>query len=289
MIPRSAPSVSDHLSLEEVIARLAASPLVDGLAEFGSRAAGQDSPMSDYDLLVLAYGIPARVFQMVTTVGGRLADIVLVETETADALLAASDPPAPGSFEALFALKMQTARIRYDASGRLHAVQQRAGGPEWAAQGAGGLPESDLYAAWFWQSFGVLQLEQLAQSQDQLHLTAFDMVLASCLPGTWRSYFSIRGIPWEGEKAALRYWSEHDADYMGILHRCLEAGSRPGRLTVYRELVAQTLSPVGSVFGRGETAAILSGSHDVAADVQRTLKFWDSLVGLLPKTERRED
>jgi len=87
MITISAPSVSDHFSLQETVARLRVSPLVDGIAEFGSRITGQASVSSDYDLLVLVRDVPARVFQMVTTINRQLADIVLVEIEAVDTLL----------------------------------------------------------------------------------------------------------------------------------------------------------------------------------------------------------
>lgn len=42
-------------------------------------------------------------------------------------------------------------------------------------------------------------------------LLAADMLLTACLAGTWRSYFDVRALPWDGEKAALRHWMAHDA------------------------------------------------------------------------------
>jgi hypothetical protein len=221
MITISTSSVSDELSLEEAIARLKLAPLVDGIAEFGSRTTNQANVSSDYDLLVLVKAIPARVFQMVTTIGGRLADIVLVEIETADDLLATTGQPKPRSFEALFAQKMQTARILYDPSERLHKVKQRVTSEASKTQPSMPEDDSDLYAAWFWQSFGLLHLERMAQSQDLTRLSAVDMMLTSCLAGTWRSYFDVRRITWEGEKAAIRYWAKHDQEYLQTVNRFL--------------------------------------------------------------------
>jgi hypothetical protein len=252
---------------------------VDGIAEFGSRAARQEDAASDYDLLVLVNGLPARVFQLVTSINGRLADIVLVETETVDALLAADDLPEERSFEALFARKMQTARILYDASQRLHRIQQRVASPAWAEMHASaGSSELELHAVWFWQSFGLLQLERLSRSQDPLHLTAFDMMMASCLPGTWRSYFDIRGIAWEGEKAALRYWAAHDAGYLQAVKRCLETEDRIERASAYRALVEQTLAPIGRPLAQGETALILASATASRTDVEDVLRYWNALA-----------
>ncbi len=279
MITCSIPSVSDHLSLEETVTRLKASPRVDGIAAFGSRATEHADAASDYDLLLLVEGLPARVFQMVTTIDGRLADIVLVERETADALVRTGDRPKRGTFEALFAQKMSTAQILYDASGRLRAVQRLVTDEGWMNTPPNTPSDSDLYAAWFWNSFGLVQLERMAHSKDPIHLAAVDLMLASCLAGTWRSYFDIRGLTWEGEKAALRYWAAHDPDYMQSLNRCLGLHDRSERLAAYRKLVQQTLAPVGSIFEQGQTAVILANREASLTQVARTLQYWNSLFG----------
>ncbi len=276
MIAISASSVSDQFSIEEVIARLKASPLVDGLAEFGSRAASRAQASSDYDLLILVQAMPAPVFQMITTIGGRLADIVLVEVEAADRLLMASERPKPGTREALFAQKMQTARVLYDASDRLHRVREQVTSETWDVRPAHDHRDSDLYLAWFWQSLGLLHLEALTQSEDPVHQSAFDMMLTSCLSGTWRSYFDIRRMPWEGEKAAIRYWMEHDSEYLRVVTKCLDSRDRRERLTAYRDAVEQTIEPIGKTLSRGETALVLAGPNN-RVEVQRTLHFWQSL------------
>ena len=277
MIATSEPSVSDRLSLEEVVSRLEASPFVDGIAEFGSRTTSQASGSSDYDLLVLVRAVPARVFQMMTTIDGRLADIVLVEIETADALLVSQEQPKARSFEALLALKMQTAHIVHDPSGRLSQVKQLVTSTIWDANDIN-QPDFELYVIWFWRSLGLLHLERLSRSQDPIQLSAADMMLASNLPETWRNYFAVRKIPWEGEKAAIRYWVEHDPGYWQTVKACFEISDRNERLATYRELVEHTLAPIGKVFNKGETAVMLANSNSLS-DVQRTLRYWRSLLG----------
>lgn len=172
MITISESSASDHFSIEEVVSQLKASPMVDGIAQFGSRTTTQVSSSSDYDLLVLAKDIPARVFQMITTIGERLADVVLVPIESADSLLPATETPRPRSFEALFAQKMKTAHILYDAAARLQQVKQLVTSEMWEVGPSSVQHDSDMYVAWFWQSFGLLHLERMVQSQDPTHLSA---------------------------------------------------------------------------------------------------------------------
>jgi len=117
----------------------------------------------------------------------------------------------------------------------------------------------------------------MSQSQDPIHLSAVDMMLTACIPETWRSYFDIRGIAWEGEKAAIRYWAEHDTDYFQTVKKCIEIRNRNERHAAYRELVERTLEPVGKVFNKGETAVILANSTNGIEDVKKTLQYWSSL------------
>jgi hypothetical protein len=116
----------------------------------------------------------------------------------------------------------------------------------------------------------------MAQSQDTTHLSAVDMMLTSCLPGTWRSYFDIRQVPWEGEKAAIRYWANIDPAYLQAIRACLEVTDRNQKLALYRKIVEQTIEPLGKPFPKGETAAILMGSNHVE-DIVKSLKFWRAL------------
>lgn len=272
----AAPSVTDVLSLDAVVARLSASPRVDGIAEFGSRAAQQTDAASDYDLLVVVDRLPHRVFQMVTSINGRVADIVLVERVTVDEVLASTAPPPSRSFAGLFARKMQTARIVYDPSARLRRAQALAREPGWASPAAS---EAERYAAWFWQGHGLLHLERMARSAQATHLAAVDMLLTSCLPATWRGYFDVRGLPWEGEKAALRYWAAHDPAYGEMVAECLAPGDRQVRLAAYRRLVERTLEPLAPPFGAGETAVMLADADAGAAEAQAAVRDWEALLG----------
>src|SRR6266511_2136640 len=239
MMKLSTPSFSDQLSLNDTIEYLTQSALVDGIAEFGSRASQDVSAASDYDLLILLTSLPMRVFQLLTTIDGRLADIVLVETETADSLLATS--------------------------------------PTWDAPPAASAAMSAWPSIWFWQSFGLLQIERMAQSNGPVHRLAVDMLLAACLAGTWRSYFDVRALPWDGEKAALRYWMAHDIAYNQTVQTCLGAVERQARLAAYRALVQQTIEPIGPILRLGETAVVLAQGAAEWEDVDAILRYWNSL------------
>ena len=220
--------------------------------------------------------LPVRIFQLVTTIGGRLADVVLADNGTIDAILA---PDATYAmlpfFERLFVQKMQVARIWVDKTGQLQAVKQRVTSNEWQATQVA--PAPDVYGTWFWQSFTPLHIERMAQSDDPIHATAVDMMLTACLPGTWRAYFDLRRLIWQGEKAALRYWVVHDPEYFALVQKCLNTQDRLIKVAAYRALVVRTIEPIGAPFNKGETALILEDPSKHVSHLKLTLDYWNRL------------
>jgi hypothetical protein len=134
-----------------------------------------------------------------------------------------------------------------------------------------------MYMAWFGQSLLLLHLERMAQSQNPIHLSAVDLKLAAGIVGAWKSYFEVRQIPSKNEKAALRYWAEHDPGYLQTILRCLALQDRNEKLAAYRDLVERTLEPVGQVLHKGETAVMFTHLNG-PIEVQQVLNYWESLL-----------
>jgi predicted nucleotidyltransferase len=264
---------SNHLTLDEALARLAASEHVAGLALFGSRAIGGATEASDYDLLILVHSLPVGIFQMLTHIDGRLADVVFVTTATADRLLAGGEAVSDRSNDGRFLLKMATARVVYDSSGRLARAQAYARSNPPAAQAG----YSAAYGAWFWQNFGLYQVRRMARSTDPEVLTAVDLMLAAGLGEACRAYCQLRAIPWQGEKAALRHLQANDPTYLALLRDCLAADGRERRVQLHGQLVAATLAPVGEPWQPGLTAVALDRPDYGPTDVDTALEFWESL------------
>jgi hypothetical protein len=250
---------------------------VDGLALFGSRAADRDNPISDYDLLILVTRLPIGIFQMLTHIDRRIADIVFIKTETIDDVLSGQKRFLANSVEGMFLLKMRQAQIVYDASRRLQRAQdlvRQTPSDDWLLPPA----YSTVYAAWFWQNHGLYQMKRMAQADDPAYLTAVDMMLLACLSDVGRAYHSVRHLPWQGEKAAVRYWKQHDPDYLALLRECLATVDRALKLQLYEALVAQALGPVGDLWKPGITAVYLDSPAQNSEQIDTALAFWESLL-----------
>lgn len=277
MIELTAMSLSDQLSFDQVIRLLKASPLVDGIAEFGSHATGEVNQANDYDLLVLVHDLPAAVFQLVTTIDRRLADVVPVDVTVADQLLAGGVTAEVDYFAQLFLQKMTTAHILFDRTSRLTAIQRLSQAFQQMQRLSPPINPASTYPIWFWQGFGLLHLKRMAASPDPVHQTATDMMLLACLTGTWRAYFDLRGLAWTGEKAAIRYWLQQDTACYERVQAVLHAGERQERLHAYQQLVDYVLMPVGALLSKGQTAVILSGMNN-GKMVNEVIDYWNGLL-----------
>lgn len=278
MIELVTASLSDQMSFDEFLSILKGSPAVDGFAQFGSHAVQQANAASDYDLLILVTALPAPVFQLVTTVDGRLADIVLVDITLADRLLTEDTPTDQPLFERLFLQKMGVATILFDQHERLLGIQRLSQHVMTKAAQLSNEGET-AYQVWFWQGFGLLHLTRMAHSSNPVHQAAADMMLFSCLVSTWRSYFALHNIAWEGEKAAIRYWLQHDIACYELLQAVLAAQDRMLRLQAYAQFVHYVLAPVGAVMNKGETALVLTGANQHHT-VRTALLYWNGLLTL---------
>jgi predicted nucleotidyltransferase len=270
-------TLSNGMSLEETLACLARAESVDGLALFGSQGGKRLSPVSDYDLLILIEKPPVPIFQMLSYIDGRMADIVFVETETADKLLSQTEAVAGNSFEGLFLQKMLNAQIVYDASGRLKRVQDYAHHRKDSHALLRPTNESDLYSTWFWLNHSLIHMKRMIQAEDTVYQMAVALMLMNALSGICRDYFRLRHLSWEGEKAAIRYLQAHEPKYLELLHTTIAESSLAKKLALHEELVIETLKPVGGLWEAGVTAAYLRGAQ-TEAELEKALQFWEGLL-----------
>lgn len=271
-------TLSNNLTLSEVLSRLAASESVDGVAMFGSQASSGKSPISDYDLLILVENPPVSIFQMLTHIDQRMADVVFVETEAAERVLTLTAPVPTTSFDGLLLLKMQTARILYDASGRLQRVQDMLIHEKQVTELLQPSSYTAMYTAWFWHNHGLIHMKRMLLSDDPVYQTAVDMMLLTGLSGLCRAYYCVRHLPWQGEKAAIRYLQDHDPGFLAGLRDCIAWTDRKQKLRTYEQLVEDALAPAGGLWAPTITAVYLRDAEQHAEDVGTALSFWESLL-----------
>lgn len=271
-------TISYSLTFEETVRRLAAAPTVEGLAIFGSRPNNQENPVSDFDLLVLINAQPVAIFQLFTHIDGRMADIVIIHSETVARLLGLDETVTLRSAEGMLVHKVWGAEIVYDPSGLLNRLQlhvhRRSTVTDWLHFAS----EQEQYSTWFWQNHGLAHVKRMSQSTDPIYLTAADMMLMTGLAGLCRSYFVARQLLWEGEKAALRYLQEHDPNFLLAFQACFAMVDRKTKVAHFEQLLATALAPIAPLWNDGVAAVYLQDPAAMPTQVADALTHWESLL-----------
>ena len=269
-------SRSNQMTLDEVIARLATHAAVEGVVIIGSASQAQVNPASDYDLIVLLAETPAPLHVALTYVDNRLTDVIYLTVETLDRLMNSTQSFDADTMDGKFIRWLQTGQIAFDRSGRLaHARAQfsaadRVTSPGWSAR----------YSAWFDAHYNVKQTRRMLSSTDPVYLMAVDLRLLFSIYVLWCNYFRVRGLPWPGDKGALRYVAEHDPEYLDVLRACLAETGRERKVALYEQLARLTVAPMGQAWEDGDTAITFEGQDELAPQVIETaLRFWEGLIG----------
>lgn len=278
-LPQAGPSQSDALPLEEVVTRLARHEAVTGVVLLGTTGDPALTPASDYDLLVVLSQMPAPMHVALTTVDGRLADIIFVMQPEIDALLAhdelGHDEVPQDSWAARLLYWVQTGRVVFDRLGQVQRLQDNSATQRRAAQPDAG----ERYRTWFGINYNVRQTLRILASADPVYQMTVDLRLLYCLSELWVAYFRLRGLAWAGEKAAVRYLAAHDPGYLQRFQRCLAETDRRSKVAQYVALAEQTLLPLGGLWPQASTAIQFHADAPWRpGQDQVALAFWNSLL-----------
>jgi hypothetical protein len=271
-------SCSNFLTLDEVLARLARRPAVDGLLQIGSTGGPALTPASDYDLVVILNEMPAPLHVALTTIDGRLTDVIFFQTAALQRILDHDTLADPLDALAGKLIRwLQTGQVVFDRAGRLAEAQRKVQAGAWLRPAGDG----EIYAAWFSVNYNVQQTRRMLASPDPVYQRAVDFRLLYQLADLWTSYFRVRRLPWEGEKAAIRYLQANDPAYFDLFCACLAEADRTRKVQICEQLAALTLAPAGGLWPAGATAIQLELGPDgeLSPDAAPTaLAFWESLV-----------
>jgi hypothetical protein len=269
-------SKSNTMTLEEVIIQLMKHEEVDGIVILGSASKDTFTPASDYDLFLSLSHMPAPLSVALTWIDHRLTDLMFLSTTFLDQFLSEETfILSTDSYEGSILNRLSTAPIAFDRHGQLKRVQQllrttrRITTP----------PEGDIYSTWFSLNYNLLQTKRMLTSDDPIYSMAIDFRLLYTLADLWTAYFRIRHMPWSGEKESIRYFQQHDPDYLIFFERCLHEQDLTKKVQMYEDLVRLTLAPLGKQWQREVTAfSFTPGTIIKPETLDRAHTFWQHLV-----------
>ena len=272
---RGSVSKSAEMTLDEVVSRLSTHARVEGVLLIGSAGADKLTPASDSDVVVVLTDIPAALDPCgVTTIDGRLTDLLFVSTGQLDEIMELTAPVDGQVWLGRIVRWFENGTILFDREGRLARVGEKARSGQWMLP-----PGTDPRGAWRGVNFNLAHNKRLLKSEDPVYVIAAELRCA--LYGTADllfNYFEIRQLVWEGEKAAVRYLMTEDPGYLEGLRRFAGEGDLARKLDLYEELAAMTVAPVGELWADGTTVLALNGQGHAPEAVAEALELWDKLL-----------
>lgn len=268
-------------TLEEVVARLARNEIVDGVMMLGSTGTEVFTVTSDYDLLIVLTELSAPVRIVNTWIDHRFAEIYCTTIAALDRIVMAPSGWDEGTEEAVVLGWLHAGRIAFDRNGRLGAAIDRAHGLAVATSSTTGT----RHEAWRKIGYNVAQIRRYLSADDAGSRMAVNLRLLYSVDEVRLHYFTIRRIPWRGEKPAIRYWQENDPAFLDLLGTYFDESDLHRRVDHYVSVARHCLAPLGSLWEIGETAISLGAGYGtglsgpVRGTGQEAHDFWDDLVG----------
>ena len=242
-------SQTNELNLGGFIERLSRHDAVRGIVVIGSMADDSAEAASDIDLIVVvdssaATREDASLQSAVVNIDGRVGDILFATTDEIDTILADAGELGPDEWTGRIARFLETGRIVLDRTGRLGQAQKRvkAGGV------VGETPTGSGYGFWNRINYNLLHNRRMIASDDPVYLTALDVRLLYALSDVFLGYFMVRGLRWEGEKAAVRVLEKRDPDFLDLFKRCCATTGTRRRFDQYEKLCEMTIAPAGDLW-----------------------------------------
>jgi len=268
------PAHTGTWTLEQLITKLAAQPVVDGVLLMGSTAT-TPTPDSDYDLLLVVHELPTAAHLVVTVVDDRFTEVYVQTTAQIDALINSAQPISMHSFDGTVATWLQTGRVAFDRGGRLKRAQEQLRlKPRFVPPLTG-----EIYRTWFRINYNVEQTRRMLHAKDAWYHQAVDFRLLYSLPDVVIGYLKVRGLPWQGEKWALRYLANNDPQFLDLFQRCVATLDRAHKFALYEQMAAHALEPVGGMWPAGTTTVDFANDADAQPpNVNAALQWWQQLI-----------
>ena len=263
------------MALDEVAERLSRHPAVDGLVIVGSAGRGALTPASDYDLLVVLAEMPVPLQVGITYIDHRLTDLLFAASTHVEQILAAEAAIDGDAWEGRVARWLAAGQVAFDRHGSLGRAQAKVRGQQLIRP----LEEIDAYGAWIGVNYNLLHTRRLMQSDDPVYLHAAELRMSLYGVGAVLfSYFRVRKLLWEGDKAAVRHLMAHDPPYFELLQQFVRASDPRVKFALYERIAAATLAPIAGLW-RGEPTVLWSDMLPATWEtIEQALAFWEGLL-----------
>ena len=263
-----------------MVERLAENHNVDGLLFLGSTGQSALNAYSDRDLLIVVDECDPLITNGTVFCDDILIDLVIVIRQAVEDLITSElGSISLSDSRATYFNWILSGIIALDRSGclgRLRSTLER-------SESRPKLTEGELVSRSDHALYNLAQTRRMSGSPDSVYQQAVDLRMLYQLSDLMVDYFNLRGLPWRGEKEAIRYWRSADPGYIDLFMRCYWERDRVQRVRLYAELVSTTIEPVGFEWDKDGANFVLSAPTEMTREnLRRAQLFWHSLTSGKP-------
>ncbi len=263
------------LSLDQVIEKLKKNENVDCVFLTGSHGTRKAGSSSDIDLIVILKAKYKTIQSVFTYIDETFADIYFFDHLDLDKVRNFLDNHVEfvANGNSTLPVWLQKADIKFDKSGKTSALIER-GFKDMVIN----VPFSEKYNFWQNANYNYVANKRYFDSKDPIYHEALEIRLLYSMSNLICCYFSLRNIPWTGEKNAVKWFKENDLAYYVLFERYNESLSLKERFERYSDIFSKTFPKGYEVWKKDFVVAQPQGStnnESVSEDLER---YWKNLV-----------
>ncbi|MEI7512840.1 MAG: nucleotidyltransferase domain-containing protein [Candidatus Uhrbacteria bacterium] len=255
-------------SLSGLLQTLKASPRVKGLFTTGSTATGI-KPSSDIDLVVILDKNTEGLKAVYTNIERHFSDIFFFDVSYLEGLKKMDEIPANG-FEGMLTNWLLKGRIEHDPDGILTTTKEALSESICVV---GKAEKQDVLTR---INYSLIANRRYFSAEEELYHVSLEVRLLYSTVELVTSYFSLRGMPWRGEKDAMAYLAKHDPDYRDLLLSCIRTSSLDEKMKYYEILFTKTILDDDQVW-KNDFVVMVPKNQDKNEE-KELHDFWDELT-----------
>lgn len=255
-------------SFSNLIKKLTSSQRVRGIFSTGTTATTL-TPSSDIDLIVVIDKNSEEIKSIFTTIENRFSDIYFFDTDFLNQLKDKSEVSG-NNFDGMFLEWLKKGKIEYDPENLLESLKSKTEETSPAQKVA----DSEKRDFWIKTNYNFIANSRYYNSKDEIYHKALELRLLYSVIELITAYFSFRGIPWRGEKAAIKYLEQKDQKFLSIFEEYSKSNLLAEKMKHYTELFDAIFF---GEYQKWEDDFVIPISQKNGYD-KKLSNFWDSLV-----------
>jgi len=259
----------EYHSLASLLEQLKASPRVRGIFTTGTTAATMNLA-SDLDLVIVLDRNPEGLRSIYTMIEDRFSEIFFFETDFLNELATKAEVTGE-EFDGMFVEWLAKGRIEHDPDGLLLTLKNKLEAKPPRQVVSDSLSRGD----WVKANYNFIANTRFFKSGDELYHRALEIRLLYSTIELVTAYFSFRGIPWRGEKAAVQYLGRHDREFLATFQRYTASTTLAEKMKCYEELFKKVFAGEFQKWDQDFVVAISKESKDD----RKLLHVWTELTG----------